>query len=344
MFSSTSDDLMRTPSQIIPIEDTFFLRVELPERLKLLPSMVKANYISRSPFQGGDLIYQQDNRQLNLWFTRKPLSGGWKIPIPEAHLVCRTHSGQEDVVLVLSKQQASAYLVKKNGMMMAQVVTNAAESEVVELLSREHSLHQPRVVRIDGPLRTRVNIADLRNFCHYDFDTSDILSRGLAFAKLPMIIGLSVMIVFQLYSQQFLHQTVLQKQTQLRELKQANATFKQQLRQIENEANFWSNFQRQEYSQTTFLTILGAASQAVSSVDGYLKNLNFAGNELNFWAGIKDAPTELVDRLLDSGYFSSVKVISSRQDNRQPDTELVQLQLITKENVVSEKTGVSYAR
>ncbi len=340
---------MMTFSHIIQLEDTFLQLQQLPEKVKLTPSMVRANYLSISPFPGGDLLYRQDDRQLSIWYTRQPLADSYQVAVPEADLVCRAHPAAADAILIYPKPQATAYLVQREGRLVAQVVltvaSNETEEDVLELLTREHSLRAPQITRVASDFQPQVSFADLRSFARYDLDSSELFTRLIDFVKLPLILALLVSIGFQLYGQHALTSNVEQQQARLAELKQNNASLKQGLREVETEVDFWRLFQQQEQRLPEFTLVLSDITSAVSEAGGYLTNLRYGGNNINFWAGIKGAPTALVDLLLKNGHFSNVKVVSTRQEPRNPEVELVQLRLTLKENLTATaKAGGEHVR
>jgi hypothetical protein len=321
--------------RIVPIEETYLTTVQLSEKVRLTPAMVRLNYMDRSPFAEGGLAWVREGSQLFLWFTRLE-SAGSRLEIPEGYLLYRAHRDAGEAVIVHPKETCVSCLVIKEGRLRGQVViarerwSEEYEAELLQLLAREHSLADPVICRVDSSFQLRPSWAVIRACTHLEIDPSRMLTRGFDLLKGPLILYLAILISYQLFSVAFVENRRQQLQEKVIEIKERNQPFKKRYGALQDEVAFWNGFAGGELRRPNFRQLLARVAEAVSADSGSILNLSYSG--LNATARIQTgagAP-ELVRRLMEGGYFQEVKIVSSRQVRQDKSLQELDLALTLK--------------
>ncbi len=319
--------------QVVPIEETFLSRVKIAKKVTLSPAVVRLNYLDRSPFSQGGVLYVRQKEDLYLWFLRSDNSSAW-VNIPEAYLLYRAYTADlKEGIIVFPKQNCTAYLIIKSEKLTAQVVVSKErwseeyEAELLQLLTREHSLTQPTILRhspgTELPLDWRVIQACL----HWDFNPSQLLKRGFELFQGPLIVYLVILSAYQLFTLQRLEDRHEQLQTEQVEIKNRNRPLKQHYKELQSEVTFWKEFSNMEIHRPNLQQLLGVVADATAADSGTILMFRYSGNNVSARIETRSGAAGLVQRLLDSGYFQQVKVISSRQARENKDLQEIDLAL-----------------
>jgi len=236
--------------QIVPIEETFLSRVKIAKKVTISPAVVRLNYLGRSPFSQGGVLYVRQKEDLNLWFLRSDNLSAW-VNIPEAYLLYRTYAADlEEGIIVFSKQECTAYLIIKSGKLIAQVVVSKErwsaeyEAELFQLLTREHSLNQPTILRHSPDTVLHPDWRVIQACLHWDLDPSQLLKRGFELFQGPLIVYLVILSAYQLFTLQRLEGQHEQLQIERVEIKNRNRPLKRHYKELQSEVNFWKDFSK----------------------------------------------------------------------------------------------------
>ncbi len=319
--------------QVVPIEDTYLSRVQIAKKVTLSPAVVRLNYFDRSPFTSGGILYVRQKEDLNLWFLRSDNSSAW-VNIPEAYLLYRTYAADlEEGIIVFPKQNCTAYLIIKSGKLIAQVVVSRErwsaeyESELFQLLTREHSLNQPTILRHSSTTLLHPDWRVIQACLHWDFNLSQLLKGGFKLFQGPLIVYLVILSAYQLFTLQRHEGHHEQLQIEQVEIKSHNRPLKQHYKELQSEVNFWKEFSRTEIHRPNLQQLLGVVADATAADSGTILMFRYAGNNVTARIQIQSGAAGLVRRLLDSGYFQQVKVISSRQSRQDKGLQEIDIAL-----------------
>lgn len=329
--------------QVVPIENTYFLPVKIAKKVKLSPAMVHLNYLSRSPFSNASIIYVRRKEDLYLWFSRQDNPSS-QIMIPEAYLLYLTQADDlKEGIIVFRKPACTAYLVVKSATLMAQVVveqercTEEHHTDLISLLSREHSLSDPPVVSIDSSAELRPNWRAVQHCLHWDINPSQLLRRSFELVQGPLIVYLTILMTYQLFVIQWIDGEHSRLHKQLVELKDSNRPIKNRYGTLQKEIDFWTRFAKNEIYHPNLQQVLEVVAAAVVDDSGAIIRFNYSGHNATARIQTKSGASKLVRNLLASGYFKEVKVVTSRQDRADKSLQVVDIAMSLLNSPVLEK-------
>jgi len=327
---------------LIPAEDTFFKSVEIPKNVKLTPELVKINYQHLSPFPSGDIIFYKTKKFLYLWFVKYPLLETKKINIPEGYFIYKQFKHQKNAIVMVRKENSVIVSVIKDGELLSQFTLSSSLAvnlkDRIELLKKEYSLKNPEVIEIERKqLKIRADLKDIFAFSKFEINKESLKSFFIENIKVPLIIILLIVSIYDIFLLNYLQKEKEKRQVILYQLKKENAEIKNSLYKLEDESKFWNEFQKKEMKFENIYNVLTAIGKILKEKNGKFESLNFSGNLIDLWIKTKSKSTTLIDKLVKTGYFEEVKIISSAKDIYEPEYEVTNLQLILKDKYKGNK-------
>ncbi len=327
---------------LIPAEDTFFKNVEIPKNVKLTPELVKINYQHLSPFPSGDIIFYKTKKFLYLWFVKYPLLETKKVNIPEGYFIYKQFKHQKNAIVIVRKENSVIVSVLKDGELLSQFTLSSSLAvnlkDRIELLKKEYSLKNPEVIEIErNQLKTRADLKDIFAFSKFEMNKESLKSFFIENIKVPLIIILLIVSIYDIFLLNYLQKEKEKRQAILYQLKKENAEIKNSLYKLEDESKFWNEFQKKEMKFENIYNVLTAIGKILKEKNGKFESLNFSGNLIDLWIKTKSKSTTLIDKLVKTGYFEEVKIISSAKDIYEPEYEVTNLQLILKDKYKGNK-------
>ncbi len=327
---------------IIPTEDTFFKNVEIPKNVKLTPELVKINYQHLSPFPSGDIVFYKTKKSLYLWFVRYPLPENKKVNIPEGYFIYKQFKNKKNAVIIVKKESSVIVSVIKDGEMLSQfsLSSNLAVNlkDRIELLKKEYSLKNPEIIEINqNQLKTRADLKDILAFSRIEINKESLKVAVFEAVKVPLIIILLIVSVYDIFLLNYLQKEKERKRQILQQLKRENAEIKQIMFKLEDESRFWNSFLKEELKFENIYNVLSAIAKILKEKNGKFESLTYSENFIDLWIKTKSKSTTLIDKLVKTGYFEEVKIISSAKDIKEPEYEVTNLQLILKEKYAGKK-------
>jgi hypothetical protein len=327
---------------IIPTEDTFFKAVEIPKNVELSPELVKINYQHLSPFTTGDILFFKTKNLLYLWFIKYPLPENKKVNIPEGYFIYKQFRNKKNAVIIVKKDNSVIISVIKDGEMLSQfsLSSNLAVNlkDRIELLKKEYSLKNPEIIEINkNQLKLRTDFRDILKFSRIKVNKESLIGFLLESVKVPLIIVLTAISFYDIFLLNYLEKEKEKKQKTLQQLKRENAEIKNLMFKLEEESKFWNSFIKEELKFENIYNVLTAIGKVLKEKNGKFESLNYSENLIDLWIKTKSKSTTLIDKLIKTGYFQEVKIISSAKDLREPEYEVTNLQLILKEKYKGKK-------
>ncbi len=321
---------------IIPSEDTFFKSVEVPKNIKLTPELVKINYQHLSPFPSGDIIFYKTKNLIYLWFVKYPLLEDKKVNIPEGYFVYKNFKSKKNAVVIVKKENSVIVSVIKDGELISQftLTTNLAVNldDRIELLKKEYSLKNPEILKINAKeLKYRTDLKDIIVFSRIQLNKESIKDFFIENIKIPLIIILLGISIYDIFLLNYLEKEKEKKKNTLYQLKKENAEIKNLLYKLEDESKFWNSFLKREMKFENIYNVLSDIGKILKEKNGKFESLDYSGNLIDLWIKTKSKSTTLIDKLVKTGYFEEVKIISSAKDMYEPEYEVTNLQLILKD-------------
>ncbi len=321
---------------LIPAEDTFFKNVEIPKNVNLTPELIKINYQHLSPFPSGDVLYYKTKKSLYLWFVRYPIEKTKKVNIPEGYFIYKNFKSRKNAVVIVKKENSVVISVIKDEELISQFTlsSNLAVNldERIELLKKEYSLKEPEIITIKAnQLKTRADLKDILAFSRFEINRESIFNFFIENFKIPLIIFLLILSTYDIFLLNYLQKEKEKKQQLLHQLKKENAEIKKVMFKLEEESKLWNSFVKEELKFENIYNVLSSIGKILKEKNGKFESLNYSGDLMDLWIKTKVKSTTLIDKLVKTGYFKEVKIISSAKDVYEPEYEITNLQLILKE-------------
>jgi len=315
---------------IVPAEDTYFTYVEKPKPVKFSKEVIILNYKSLSPFENGDLLYLQTKKNIYIWFTKHRLIDK-KIHIPEGYLIYKRFKREKNASIIYNKSKdKSILLIVKNHTLVSQLVSRKENLEQkVDLLIKEHSLKNPKKIIINSQ-KMNLTILDILEFSNFEINKENLIEFGTKFILMPISIVLIINGIFYVAMNSYLKEKINEKKIYLQQLKEKNKDIKSIIYQLEEKKVFWQEFIIQEKNHPSFHYILNEIAKVIKSNNGYINRLEFEGNFLSIWAGLRGNTSLVVQSLLDTELFKDIKIVSSVKDRKKEGYEIINMEIYLK--------------
>ena len=316
--------------EIIPVEDTFFVVVEKPPNVWLSKEAIELNYKHLSPFKEGDMIPYQTKEKIFIWFVRYPLASERKLFIPEGYLIFKQLRSYKEAIGVYHKDGLTAVSVVKNGNLLSQMVFRKEYlHEKTELVKKEYSLISPEVIEITSS-QLRISLKDVLNFANFSFSKEKILEFFIEYLTVPLAFMFFFVTAFNVGLKSYLENLKVEKQIELQSLKKKNKDIKELIYGVQEKSSFWKNFLKNEIKYPNFYLTLNAFLKAVKKNEGYVNYFEMNGNQISAWIGAKTGDTTVVNDLLQTEIFKSVKIVSSVKDRKKEGYDILNLEILVK--------------
>jgi len=316
--------------EIIPVEDTFFVVAEKPPDVWLSKEAIELNYKHLSPFKEGDMISYQTKEKVFIWFVRYPLVSEKKLFIPEGYLIFKRLKDYREAIGVYRKDELTAVSVVKDGSLLSQMVfRHEYLHEKMELLEKEYSLISPEIIEI-APSMLKISLKDILNFANFSFEKEKILESFIEYLTVPLVFTFFFVTAFNVGLKKYLENLKVEKQMELQNLKKKNKDVRELVYELQEKSSFWKKFLKNEIKYPDFHFILGGFLKAVKKNKGYVNYFEMNGNQISAWIGVRTGDTTVVNDLLQTGIFKSVKIVSSVKDRKKEGYDILNLEILVK--------------
>jgi hypothetical protein len=325
---------MMALSHVLPFERTFFRTVAVPRGTALSDQMVRLNYGHLSPYPNGGLAYVRRGDALLLWFYPETESPARRVPIPEAYLHWRNSKAQGDAILLAPRAEGVAYVAIRKGELVGQALRpHPADSprteEDLSLLAREHSLADPKLVRVDAGSKPRAGLGDVAAFSHADWSPERVLRTGWQMVQAPVLIALAILAGYQVFLSREIGGTVAQLEGELARLEKATAPVKSDLEVAEARAAFWTHFREEELSAPAPGGILEHVTKTVGERSGELQRIRYGPDRLQIWGAFpRERIDGLVEALVAHPAFQKVNVRTNRETRDRPQWRSLEMEIL----------------
>jgi len=316
--------------RIIPIEETYFIKKEIPN-IKLNKEIIKLNYGSLSPFKDGDVVFYKDKHNLYVWFTKNKMDSK-KIYIPEGFLLYKEYAQYSDSILI--KEVDNNYfgvVVVKNKSVSAQFLKSDIGEGFIEMLKKEHSLVSP-VVKTLGKdtVMNKIDVQDIQKFAgSLDINFKSVLLTVYEELKIPIIVFLLLLNVFDLLIYKYVSGAVNEKKAELNKIEQSNKAIKDKFIFLEESGKFFKGFAAKELKYPNIYVVLSTITKSVGKNGGAILTYRQAYNTVDLRV-ISNSTSSIVNSLISTGIFYNVQVISTSQSFNDKTKEIGNLELKVK--------------
>ena len=297
---------------IIPINQRFFIKVRKPGT-KITKENIILNYIHHSPYKSGDIIFFKDKTNIYIWFTKEKLQGR-KIFIPEGFLIYKNYAPKlRDAIITKKLGNGYGIIITKNRTITAQLFKNSLTKKDLELLEKEHSLKNAELINVNETKDYNFTPEILRFFINnFDHDFKKTLSYIYEEIKLPVIIFLLLINIFDLFTFEYISTILKNKEKKLKVLEKHNEKVIDKFNILERESDFFRKFSESELAYPSIYTVLSTISKIMIKNNSIIKEYHQYGNQINMLV-ISSSPSSIINDLSDTNYFSSIQIINVSQ-------------------------------
>ena len=323
--------------KIIPVEDTFFVREEIPENIKLSRNIIKLNYMDKSPFKEGDLIFFQKGNTLYIWFTRYKLEDN-KVYIPESYLIAK-NSHIKNGFILYKKKNSFSILVVKNKDLLSQISYKKEPSQLdlkLKLLAKEYSIKDPEIYKVEKP-QYKYDYKDIILFSRVELTKENILRIVLGNITVPLgvfFIGLSIYKVADYY---YLMNTKENLKKEYISLKNKNSEIKEKIRLAQEKKEFWDSFIKRELNYPIAPNVIYNIAKVVLSYEGFISDIAYSPGLVSMTIGLPKKREKFIENLMKTGLFKGIKITATAPDRLSKDYEVLNMELYLKELIKDEK-------
>ncbi len=314
-------------TNIVPINETYFVSDTIPN-IKLTKEMIKINYGMLSPYKDGDVIFFSDKKYVYIWFTRNKLTTK-KISIAEGLILFNMFNTADEAIIILEKGNSCGIAVVKDKRLMTQIFKKEAQpnEKFIELLTKEYSLRNPKVITVKNSEAFRLNLKDiLSSLNSFNFDMKTFINNIYEQAKMPIIILLIILNFGNFFTSVYLDRTLKAKQNTLEKIKESNKGIKKEFDLMDKENLFWNDFKTREFGYPNLHKLLSVITESIMKNNSQINIIRQSSDSINMWV-VSDSIPLIVQNLVSTGYFKSISVIRISHDNNDKSKEVGDLQL-----------------
>ncbi len=317
--------------KVIPVEDTFFIKDNIPPNVKFTYDVVKLNYLDKSPFKNGDIIFLQKEDEIYIWFTRYPLEEN-KVYIPESYLLIK-QANLENGFIIFKKRNYTTILVIKNNQLQSQITYkgNIPQLQIkLKLLEKEHSLKNPKVLEITE-FKPKYDIKDLIKFSRVDFSLENVIKAVLNNISIPLSIFFLGLLTYKFLDVKYLEKKKSHLEEKLFQLKVENKGIKKKIQLAKEKSQFWNDFVEKELKYPFPIVVISNFAKIVNKYEGFIDDIIYSPDVVSVSVGLPKKRGNFIQELLNTGLFKDIKILGSSPDRLSKDYEVLSVELYVKE-------------
>ncbi len=317
--------------KIIPVEDTYFFKDDVPPNIKLSYNVIKLNYIDRSPFKTGDIIYLQKDKKLYIWFVKYPLEEN-RVYIPESYLIVK----QTDInsgFIIYKKENAFNILVVKDKNLVSQISYKKEPPQLqlkLKLLAKEYSIKNPEIKELTS-FTPKYEIRDIIKFSRFELSKENILKTVLQNTAVPLSLFFITLSVYKIADYRYLEYKKEKLEEYLFNLKIENKPVKKKIQIAKEKKEFWENFFSRELRYPFAYIVLSKVAKIIQSYEGFIDSITYSPEVISMNIGLPKKRGNFVKDLLKTGLFKDVKILGTVPDRLSKDFENLEVELYVKE-------------
>ena len=318
---------------VIDIEDTFFVRKEVPKSLKVNKEIIKINYMNLSPFENGDFVFFRKNSILYMWFFDRSAieRKNGAILVPESFLIYVFFSkkiGKKNAIIIKESKDKKFVLVIREGELVSQFVSKEKNDEIVDKLTRKFSLKNFKVIGMNETLDLSFfSFRDFLVFLKFGYEkfSDKRIFESLYNLAVSFMINLFITInLFTLFSYFYLSLTVSNKEKQLYSLEQSNVSLKKYFKEMVKEEKFTNEFFGKELAYPPLYSCVATISECVYKGNGFILSYHYTRDSIYIRVKAKSV-SSIVKNLLNTGFFEDVKLLDTSRYSKLNNTEFLEV-------------------
>lgn len=316
---------------VLPLDETYFVVVDVPENLRPNRELIKLNYSNLSIFENGDFIFLKEKKRLLIWFTDTLLNK--KVAIPEAYLIYEAFKDRGEAVIIRKVGDRECILVIKDKTLKAQFCRKGElKDKYLEVVRREFSLKNPQLIKLDSNFKVEVSFLTISKFFKSSgFSIKSVLLGLAEDLKIPAIIILIIVNILDISIYEYVNFNIKKDNQRLMELKIRNKDIMEKFGFLKSKSQFFGEFISKNLTYPTVYETLAFISDI--SYKDKTKLHMYSQYERDIRLDMLTKSTsKVVKDLLSSNLFKNVEILSTSQYSIKEEHSRLRLTLEKKSN------------
>lgn len=297
---------------LIPSQDTYFYKANLPKSIKLSKELLQLNYESHSPFKPKEIIAIEERTNLLLWFCKSKITA--PIAIPEDYLLYLILKKQyTNTIVLLETTKFTKVIVIKNDQLENLFLTNNINKSFLHMCRDEYGVEEvvtytkEQYTTLLQNSQKHLSLSLLYKFFRVDLQPKEIAKKVVEKVSYP----LSFLLLFTM-AINFYHNSTLEKKINLltgeyKSLQQKNQHLINTLQKHNKQVKFYKAFIAKELSYPDPFVILEKLYKVTEEEKGSsLYMLLATQGKLSVKIQTPKSPVELLNKLSSINEFKSV--------------------------------------
>ena len=316
--------------EVLPLEDTQLVIVDVAENVKPTKELIKLNYTQLSIFKNGDFVFYKSKSKLYIWFTPRKLEK--KLYIPETFLIYDAFKDRQDALILKKAKDKTCFLIVKSGTLKAQFCKSGEiRSEYFELIKKKYTLDEAEVIELDTGVNIKIKPYHIQKFLNsLNFSSKDFIAKLYDVIKVPTIVALFFVNLYGLSLYFYVNSQIKKSKSELLLLKKENKKIKEKFELLKKEGQFFKEFSNSEFKYPSFPKTVNLIAGVVLKNKGKIRMYNQYQGEVELEV-ISPSTSLIAKKLLSTKFFKDVQVLSASQYFKDKTKEIGRLRLLLKE-------------
>jgi len=268
--------------EILPMEESFFLKVLLTKKVKLSSQLIALNYNRYAPYKNTLSIFQLEKNNLYIWFYQKEIRS--KIIIPEVILLL--DGFKNDSVNIFKKRDFyNIVIIKENELISAYTVT-AINEFLIESELNKYTLKDSVIVseteyrQILQKSLNKLNYQDLYRWNQFKINRDEFVPLLVNSVAYPLSFLLFFAMGIHVFHTNQLENEINKLEKIYLEKKEKNSDIKEKIQEESNREERWKTFIKKELPYGDPLSLYIKIEEAFSSEKITFISLSIVGSKL----------------------------------------------------------------
>ena len=299
---------------ILPIETSFYKSLFFEQPVKMDKEAVLLNYSEGSPFADPNVVYKMEDKNLYIWFYKESVET--TALIPESYLVFDYFKNEDAIIMI--EGNPKKIVIVKGGKLLSQSVKRDIDERYLTLLKKEYGVSKEIIIKEDEYERVlqealyELSLNDFAKFADLKID-KDFYAGILERVALPSLVLVFALIAFEYGEYFYIKANINSKTKEYREIKRKNDQIRSEINDLENEAQKFIRFAKNNSDGFYKTKLLSFAMDVTKENNSTMIYSQFAGEKVIIVVKTPN-PNRILNDLLKSNYFKELRIAFSKKE------------------------------
>lgn len=298
---------------VVSCDDTSYLNVVLPEKVKLTNELVRLNYDKYSPFISPKFVTFPEKSYLMLWFMRSKNDAS--IIIPECYLLFKSlKNRKKDCIYILNNQKINVFIIKNN-QLLASYVLNVLDDTLIQLSKDEYlieEIEEIEEIEVNKMKEESINSLTMNEIYHFIQVNMDMksISKFIVEKFTYPIVGLIVFSLFVNFIQgMYLESKIKTLEHKYLQEKAENKELRGYIKKYNIKAKKYELFIQNELAYPSVASIMEAIYKTLKdSKDIVIDSMNINGDKMLLRIRTSKSAISYLEKLNSIAYFKEILI------------------------------------